>query len=342
MAKICYRPQTFKPVHAGIIETANDICEEYRAQNLVLTLRQLYYQFVARDFLPNKQSEYKRLGVILNDARMAGAMDWDFLIDRTRNLVKPSTWDSPADLIKSATKQYRTDLWKAQHERVVVFIEKDAAIGVIESVCDLNSIPYFSCRGYTSVSELWSAAQRIRYDIENGDRVTILHIGDHDPSGLDMTRDIDDRLRLFITKDWCATWGQNLSRPVTVADIKASMRTHMRNTGGHISDYQTPWRILRIALNYDQVLQYEPPPNPAKTTDTRFLRYVQETGLDDSWELDALDPIVLQNLIQDEIDAIRDEDLWAESNGQMEEDRELLTKMSDNWDAVSTFIKEQA
>jgi hypothetical protein len=269
---------------------------------------------------------------------MAGEMDWDYLIDRTRNLVKPSTWDSPAALVKAAAKQYRTDLWKAQHERVLVFVEKDAAIGVIEGVCDVNSVPYFSCRGYTSVSELWSAAQRVWFDIENGDRVTILHIGDHDPSGLDMTRDIEERLRLFVIKDWLATWGQSLPRPVTIGAIKASMRSHMREQGGRIADNQSPWRIRRIALNLPQVELYNPPPNPAKGTDSRYQKYVEETGLDESWELDALDPVVLQRLIQDEIDAVRDLDLWGQSNETMEDDRATLRALSEQWDRVAASL----
>lgn len=338
MAQICYSPKRFAPAHQDLIDHANAICNEYAAQNLVLTLRQVYYQFVARGLLPNKQSEYKRLGSILGDARMAGVMDWDFLIDRTRNVVSPPHWDSPSDLIDRAAAQYRTDLWHTQHERVHVWVEKDAAIGVIEGVCDLNSIPYFSCRGYTSVSELWSAAQRIRYDIENGDRVTVLHIGDHDPSGLDMTRDIEERLRLFIAKDWLATWGQALPRPVTHRDIKLHMREHMRQQGGLITDQQAPWSIHRIALNRDQVERYSPPPNPAKTTDARFHKYVSDTGLHESWELDALDPIVLQRLIQDEIDAIRDPALWSDAVLAMEAERSTLQLLSERWPQVLTTL----
>lgn len=339
MARICYQQKSFNPAHREIIDAANSICAEYAGQGLTLTLRQLYYQFVARDLLPNQQSEYKRLGVILNDARMAGEMDWDYLIDRTRNVVAPPHWANPADLLAKATAAYRTDLWAGQHQRVHVWVEKDAAIGVIEGVCDVNSVPYFSCRGYTSVSELWAAAQRIRYDIENGDRVTILHVGDHDPSGLDMSRDIDDRLRLFIVKDWLATWGLGMPRPVTVGAIKQHMREHMRARGGTISDDQGPWRIKRIALNRDQVDRYGPPPNPAKTTDARFRRYVDETGLSESWELDALDPVVLQGLIQDEIERVRDDATWAASYAAMEEDRMTLNELVAQWERVSRSLR---
>lgn len=338
MARICYTWKKFTPEHQEVIRWANSICEGYAAQGLVLTLRQLFYQGVARGLLPNAQNEYKRLGDIVGDARMAGELDWDYLIDRTRNVVSQPHWKDAADVVQKAAEQYRTDLWEPQRVRPFVFIEKDAAIGVVESVCDENSVPYFSCRGYASVSEIWSFAQRIRYYIENGEQVVILHIGDHDPSGLDMTRDLNERLRLFVTRDWLMLWGQNLPRPVSVGDIKDHMRAHMRDHGSHIADGVSPWVIQRIALNYDQVETYNPPPNPAKQSDARYQKYVAETGLYESWELDALDPVVLQGMIQDEIDSVRDLETWGQSLADMEEDRDTLKKLAEKWGKVKEVI----
>src|SRR5215468_10616384 len=89
----------FRQASLDIIAKANAILEEYESQSLILTLRQLYYQFVARGLLPNKQSEYKRLGDIITDARLAGLIDWAMMEDRTRYLREPSTWDSPANIV---------------------------------------------------------------------------------------------------------------------------------------------------------------------------------------------------------------------------------------------------
>lgn len=77
-------------------------------------LRQLYYQFVARDLIPNKQTEYKRLGSVINDARLAGLIDWTAIEDRTRNLRKVSTWDTPNDILRSAASSFKLDLWENQ------------------------------------------------------------------------------------------------------------------------------------------------------------------------------------------------------------------------------------
>jgi hypothetical protein len=332
-----YRNINFRPATLATIEQANDILEEYASQGLVLTLRQLYYQFVARDLLPaNTQQQYNRIQSVCNDARLAGLMDWTYLIDRTRNLVERNRWESPAKMVEWAAERFHKDLWKPQKRRVEVWIEKDAAIGVIESTCHLNDIPYFSSRGYTSVSEMYSAAQRIRWYIEAGEQVLILHIGDHDPSGVDMTRDIEDRLREMISQDWAGLnmgYGRH-----TRGAIRRSMNAHLESQGNrHVTEFSQPWQVKRIALTYEQVQQYNPPPNFAKQSDARYRSYVENTGLTDSWEMDALEPSVLQGLIADEIDMFRDEDLWADTVHEMEKDRRLLQAVSDNW----TDVKER-
>jgi hypothetical protein len=324
-----------------VIDKANAICEEYVSQGLVLTLRQLYYQFVARGLLPNKQTEYDRLGEILSAARLAGEMDWDYMIDRTRSRVERSHWDNPGTLLEAVTKQYHTDLWANQTVRPIVFVEKDAAIGVVEGVCRDNDVPYFSCRGYTSTSALWEVAQKIRWDIETGSRVLILHVGDHDPSGLDMTRDITERIQKFLWKDWSLTQGAHLPRPLTIADIKQHMREYMHAVKPRAhgpAEIRQPFVVKRIALNLDQVEEYDPPPNPAKQSDARYRRYVEETGLDESWELDALDPNVLIGLIQHEIDLVRDDEKWGEAHEAMERERITLSKITKHFTPVVDFV----
>lgn len=318
-----------------IVDQAIAICEEYADQGFSLTLRQLYYQFVARDLVPNNQKSYDRLGDILTDARMAGLFDWDYIVDRTRNLAQLATWASPEALIEAAAQQYLTDTWAPQKRRVEVWIEKDAAIGVIEHVCNQNNVPYFSCRGYTSASEMWAAGTRIGEYLRNGEQTLILHIGDHDPSGLDMTRDIEDRLRTFVTQDWLNEFP--VRQPLTRGNIRVSQREEMRNQGSNIGDSELPWQVKRIALTMEQIEQYNPPPNFAKMSDSRFQKYEEETGLHESWELDALDPAVMDELIQDEIDAFRDDEKFAEAEVAQEKDREVLIRVKDHWNAIKSI-----
>ena len=298
MPRTIYKAFRFGDSSLALIEKANLILAEYAARGIIVTLRQLYYQFVARDLIPNKQSEYKRLGSIVNDARLAGMIDWSYLQDRTRNLVSLSHWSDPAGVIQSAAASYHRDLWEDQENYVEVWIEKDALIGVIEGVCEELDVAYFSCRGYTSQSEMWGAAQRLRIKERRGRSTHVVHLGDHDPSGRDMSRDIQERLELF--------------------------RSHVK--------------LDRVALNMDQIEQYNPPPNPAKITDSRCAAYIAEFG-DESWELDALDPDVLTALIRQSIVERLDQDLWDEKRELQEQEREELTLASQRWADVQKFLQ---
>jgi hypothetical protein len=323
-----------------VMEQATAIVEEYAAQGIALTLRALYYRHVARGLIENNQREYNRLGDAVNDARMLGIMDWDHLTDQTRGLTDWRYERSPEVALKRLAEQYHKDLWATQDHRVEVWVEKDAAVGVIEGVCRANGVPYFSARGYASSTSLHDAAQRIRWHIEDGKAVTVLHIGDHDPSGLDMTRDIEDRLRTFLSVDWAGLHmgpGQH-----TRGDIRMSMFDHMASKGWQGSGFGVmPWRVKRIALNIDQIEEYAPPPQFAKQTDARYARYVEETGLEESWELDALEPTVMQALIDEEVDRLRDEDRWAEAESALAHEKAALTGAANYWPDIEALVTKK-
>ncbi len=299
MPKICYRPKRFNEDRVDKIAKANAIIDEYRAQGFELTLRQLYYQFVSRDFIANNQREYKNLGDIINDARLAGLVDWNAIVDRTRNLQSLANWTDPSEIIKACADQYRIDKWADQQYRPECWIEKDALVGVIEGVCNELDIDYFSCRGYTSQSEMWGAAMRLKRYIDNAQIPVILHLGDHDPSGKDMTRDITDRLTEFA--------GQEIE-------------------------------VKRLALNMDQVNEYNPPPNPAKITDSRAEDYIAAFG-PESWELDALEPAVIAQLIRDAVEEVRDLNDWNKAVKHEEKQRSQLGKVSAKWGDIIKELK---
>jgi len=255
---------------------------------LNLTLRQLYYQFVAGGLLANTERNYKKLGSIINNARLAGYINWYAIEDRTRNLMGLSHWKNPGDIMKSVASSFKVDKWEGQKYRPEVWIEKEALAGVISSVCNELDVSYFACRGYVSQSEMWSASQRFkRYDATP----IIIYLGDHDPSGIDMTRDIQDRQDMF---------------------------------GGGVLDE-------RIALNMDQIDEYKPPPNPAKLTDTRASDYILRFG-HESWELDALDPFVLQDLVRETVLKYRDENTYQEVIEQEDEYIKIIKNITENWE----------
>jgi len=297
MPLICYVPKSFRADTQTRIGQANKIIAEYQAQGFKLTLRQLYYQFVSRDLISNTVQSYKSIGDVVNDGRLAGLIDWDAIEDRTRNLRSSPHWSSPRSIVRACADQFAVDLWDGQESYVECWIEKDALVGVIEGICAELDVPYFACRGYTSQSEMWGAAQRLMEREKAGKKTFIIHLGDHDPSGIDMTRDIQDRLELF---------GSTAV-------------------------------IHRIALNFDQVENYSPPPNPAKTTDSRYESYRALHG-EESWELDALEPRTIVDLIRDEIEVHIDQDAWEEALSRQQTGRNQLGKVSQRWNNVVEYL----
>lgn len=310
MPRIAYRDSNFRPATLEIIQQANAIASEYGRQGFSLTLRQLYYRFVARDLIPNTMRSYKNLGNAINNARYAGLFDWSWLTDRTRNATGGDSGYTPGHPEEVISPEvYHVTQWEGQPERVEVWVEKDALIDVVQRAAGGLRATTFSCRGYTSSSEIWAAAQRIEGYLTDHrvERVTVLHLGDHDPSGIDMTRDITDRVMEFIGGD------------------------------GFDTDQV---RIKRIALNMDQIEQYDPPPNPAKETDSRFQAYLDRYG-EESWELDALEPNVLVTLIRDEIRPLIDSTLWDERRKITAEGVVMLKAVRDNYEDVIEFLRER-
>lgn len=290
---IRYIERDFNEVQRTIILQANSIVDEYTRQGFSLTLRQLYYQFVARGWTDgwktgaNSQKSYNRIGNIVSDARMAGLISWTAIEDRTRYLQGTSTYESIAQALASARAGYATDLWHNQEWRPEVWVEKEALAGVVGGICGQLRVNFFACRGYASMSALWEAGQRLHRYVMRGQRPIIFHLGDHDPSGLDMTRDNQERLSLF--------------------------------AGG-------PVQVVRLALNMDQVQHYNPPANPAKVTDSRAASYMEEHG-ESSWELDALSPAVIAELIRDAVLRLRDPGLWDEALAEETSDKDRLDQI---------------
>lgn len=292
MTKIAYINKRFNHKSLQHIQKANEIIDSYRKQGYMLTLRQLYYVFVSQNIIPNTIRDYKNLGNVLKDARLAGLVSWSAIEDRTRNLEKLSSWETPADIVHACASQFRHDVWADQPNHVEVWIEKEALIGVAEKICDQLRVPYFACRGYVSISEQWRAGQRYRDIIENGQTVHLLHFGDHDPSGVDMTRDNKDQLAIFL--------------------------------GDHVDGFN----IHRMALNMEQIERYKPPPNPAKPKDSRTPAYVRRFKTKKCWELDALEPKVISDIIKRKVDRLRDDKIWEKSLRKEEKAKRRLREVA--------------
>jgi hypothetical protein len=180
-----------------LIEKANRIIDEYVPLGLRLTVRQLFYQFVARNFIKNTQQEYKRLADHISNARDGGKIDWGAIEDRTRTVNFLSGWRDPAHCIRSAAQSYREDVWLKQRHHVEVWIEKQALLGIIEAICEELRVPYCAHRGSASSSFVYEAGKRLAWISRLGRKCVVLHLADHDPTGIHMTRDLRERLSLY-------------------------------------------------------------------------------------------------------------------------------------------------
>lgn len=310
MTTECFIPKDFRASSRAIIRKALAIIADPENAGYKLTLRQIYYQFVSKNWLKNKQSEYKRLGEILNDARLAGLIPWDAIEDRTRNLRETPMWSypgdpvSPSEFILDWGRHFKNNPWDNQPTFVLGMIEKDSLISILERPCRKWRVPYFSCRGYVSASEMYDMAQMLEGVAEGGQRVIVLHLGDHDPSGVQMSENIDERLHL-------------LSHECEGIEVR------------------------RIALNMDQIRAYNPPDNPAKETDSRYRKYCERFNTRSSWELDSMPPSVMAQLIEDHIVGEIDMELWDEDIAKEAEPRRQLLDIGTQWrDRGSNFHED--
>ncbi len=279
--------------NAARLKLVNEIIEEYQAEGYRLTLRQLYYQLVSRDIIPNQQKEYAKLSTLLKYGRMNGIVDWDAIEDRIRVPHIPYYVKDIQHAINDTVEQYRLDRQRDQTTYTEVWIEKDALSGVLRSVTDHYHVHLLVNRGYSSCSSMYDASRRFLYHARQENRYgNIFYLGDHDPSGLDMVRDIRQRLSDFGVED------QEVS-------------------------------VVQVALTTAQVKQYKPPPNPTKFSDPRASDYIRQFGKT-CWEVDALPPKVLVALLKQTIENLIEKEKFNTLLRKEETDKTKLLKLAES------------
>lgn len=287
------------------VQRTNKIILEYAAQGLLpLTLRQIHYQHVVRykDY-PNTKISYDHLAVDLVVGRMTGFIPWNAIDDPTRNLHEFMDYDSVEDSLMWAARSHHLNRWRNQDFAPVCLVEKDAALSVIARACDLFFVPYASLKGYGSVAALRNKiANYCLRAIDRGQTPVIIHLSDSDASGWDMPRNLLEYLNLMVRQQ---------------VDVR------------------------HIALTLDQIAEgygdgNPLPPDPVKATDPRAGKYIAmlaERGLEPgAWEMDALPPAVLHDVVVSEIESLRDKDRWQKIEDQENEQKATITKMADAYE----------
>jgi len=236
--KETFLQKNFRLESTELINNCNEIVSDYLGQGLRLTLRQLYYQLVTKNIITNEEKSYSNLSRVVSDGRLAGLIDWDAIEDRIRIPVIQSEFKDLKALVDAAIYSYRLPRLASQKNYLELWVEKDALAGVLRPIARQYHITMMVNRGYSSQSAMYESAKRFGYE-QNGIRnLFLLYLGDFDPSGEDMVRDISNRMEIF---------GVNVI-------------------------------VKKIALNMDQVKYYNPPPNPAKKTDPRSKKFIAKHG----------------------------------------------------------------
>jgi hypothetical protein len=251
-----------------LIERVKGIIKDYE-QIGKLTVRQIHYRIFAQAWAqyPNTESSYNWLKSVLGDARLEGAIPWEAIEDRTREIKDGHGMDFEPmrffkgyyDYLKSLDTEYTMPRWWGQPTRVQVWVEKEALASVFENITKVEGVDLLVLRGYPSLTLLWEDAERLS-EIEDGvKKILILYFGDFDPSGMDIQRSAIEHIE---------------------------------------QDFGITIECKRVALTQDQIIHYGLPPAPAKHTDTRRTAFIAEHGVDWQVELDSIDPRELQRLIE--------------------------------------------
>jgi hypothetical protein len=270
-----------------VLDQGIKILDEYMAKGFVLTLRQLFYQYVARKYLPNQQTAYAKVCRVIGDARNAGLVDWAAIEDRSRELNSVPYDASPTAAIEFAADTYRENFWLDQPYYPIVAIEKDALLGVIEDVCRHEfGVDHLSIHGSSSDTRLYDLGKKCADAIKRGKIPVVLLLTDHDPTGWDMRRDVKERLARYARKSV---------------------------------------KVLVLGLTLRQARdQYDLPVNFAKETDPRYEAYVEEFDTTDCWELDALSPEVIVDLIRTALNELIDRRRWQAAERRQQRNRALI------------------
>ena len=230
-------------------------------------------------------------------ARENGVIPWPWIVDEGRSLEQITQWDSVEERIDYAVNNYRRDYWQEQTQRLEVWSEKGTVRGTIQSILDCYGVGFRVMHGYTGASTLHEAAIGSHY----GNPLTILYIGDYDPSGLNMS----------------------------VVDIPQ-----------RLNRYEGIATFQRIALLPADTVGLPSFPAADKKKDSRYPWFVQNYG-DHCWELDAYPPPLLRQRVEQEITARIDMDAWAHSMKIERAEIAAIKEYGDAWkESISRLVSK--
>ncbi len=223
-----------------------------------MTVRHLFYRLLSQRVV-TKKADYKKLIRIVKDLREEGVVPWDWIADRTRVVMRSKTWDGVEAMLKETAILYRRDLMRGQPVALQIWAESDSIAAVIAQVADRYTVPVYVGRGFTSRGYLHQSAEEITSAIQTGKEVVVLHVGDYDPSGEHIYRDVFRTLKEYVL----AAYGG-----VPVAGIRRALADKVEHDGWVDFNVKS-LGFERLALTPQQIeeydLQYAEVTNPEST-----------------------------------------------------------------------------
>ena len=305
--------------YSEVVPVVREIIESYTIR---LTVRQIFYRLISPPYqlFAGTQNNYKQFDRILTRAREKGDIDWRRIEDRARTTLGGDYgFESPEEFINYKIKDFKNSwmfydrrMWDEQDCYVEIWLEKDALATLFSEVARKYRVLVFPSRGYSSFTKIMEAltdSDRFPRYIRMGKPIVILHFSDHDPSGLNMTVDINNRL---FKRDYLVRGLAEVFSSEELEKIKELFKGK-------------EWlvKVERCALTYEQVRRYNLPPNPTKKADPRSKWYVQQYG-DQCWELDAVEPSELQRIIENSILKWINREKWNETVKKIEGEKQKL------------------
>jgi hypothetical protein len=257
------------------------------AEHLLLTLRQVFYRLVARFDFPKTENGYERLCNALNRARRAGVVAFDAIRDDGLTVAQPIGYDDLAQfwrLVRQDAEDYRRDRLGGQPVVPEVWVEAAGMVPQVTRVVQDFGVAVYSSSGFDSLTAKYQAARRV---MDRSVPTLVLHVGDHDPSGLSV---FDSAAEDVVAM---------------VCDLLACRDTDAVE-------------FRRVAVTPEQIATYDLSTAPPKATDRRG----DWTG--DTVQAEALDPATLADIVRQAVESALDSDVLAGTLETEEHERDAL------------------
>lgn len=186
-----------RPIAAETIRLRDAILELQDIHD-VMTVRQIFYALVSRGIVPKDENRgYRPVQRQVLELRKTGLLPWGFIADGTRWQRKPETWGSVEDATRTLARTYRRDLWRTQHKRIEIWLEKDALAGVVVGETDAWDVALMVSRGVSSATFVQAAAEAANEAGRHGTMTLIYTLFDFDAGGARAKKMIRDYFDLY-------------------------------------------------------------------------------------------------------------------------------------------------